>query len=263
MKLARTNTSPLGEPGFEYNQQLWGDLIYGTKEQIQRIGLAVGMAFPGDPDGPKKRLKTTDHRGFPVEIEESSYYGDGIYSASISFPGRREPPYDHWIDFAPGVKKNNGYLCDEFVGTATALNNAGLARLDQLPGQPGMRKTRVTIFPDGTIPAGASAMFSKAKKPGAKSIERASRTTYMVNVFVPLDEAQRRHDEYQRKKNEWEDRVQAMPRPASLISLFENDRSAQRSRQAPRYRAEGNVLYLVGMVRPPSRVDSPPLGEVD
>lgn len=263
MKLATTSTSPLGEPSFEYKQQIWGDLIRGTKEQLQRIGLAVGMEFPGNPDGPRKRLKTTDHRGFPVWIEESGSQGDGIYSASISFPGRREPPYDHWIDFAPGVRKNIACWGDEYVGTAVALSNAGLVRLDQLPGQPGMRKTRVTIFPDGTIPAGASAMFSEAKKPGAKSIERASRTTYTVQVFVPLDEVQRRHDEYQRKKSEWEDRVQAMPRPAPLISLFNDERSAPKARQAPRHRAEGNVLYLVGAVRPPSRVDSPPLGEVD
>lgn len=262
MKLARTNTSPLGEPGFEYKQQLWGDLIYGTKEQLQRIGLAVGMPYPGEPKGPKKHLRTTDHRGFPALIG-SSCQGDGIYSASIHFPGRKQPPDDHWIDFAPGVKKNNGHWCDEFVGTATALSHAGLVRLDQLPGQPGMRKTRVTVFPDGTIPAGASAMFSAAKEPGAKRIERASRTTYMVSVFVSEDEAQRRDNERQRKNSEWEDRMRAMPRPAPLISLFENERSAPKARQAPRHRTEGNVLYLVGMVRPPSRVDSPLLSEVD
>lgn len=242
MKLARTNTSPLGEPGFEYNQQLWGDLIYGTKEQLQRIGIAVGMAFPGETDGPKKGLKTTDHRGFPVCIGDSNYKGDGIYSALIHFPGRDQPPHDHWIDFAPGVRKNMGYWCDEFVGTATALNNAGLVRLDQLPGQPGMRKIRVTIFPDGTLPIGPKTV---SKEPGAKRIERASRSTYMVSVFAPLDEVQRRDNERHRKNSEWEDRMREMPRPAPLISLFDDERTSAKGQKAPRHRAEGNVLYLL------------------
>ncbi|MBK8760412.1 MAG: hypothetical protein IPM03_08245 [Sulfuritalea sp.] len=59
MKLARTNTSPLGEPGFEYHQQLWGDMIYGTREQLQSIGIAVGMAFPGESGGPKRQMTVT------------------------------------------------------------------------------------------------------------------------------------------------------------------------------------------------------------
>lgn len=249
MKLAPTiTTSPLGESGFEYHQQLWGDLIYGTKEQIQRIGLAVGMAFPGEPVGPKKRLKTTEHRGFPVRIEDGSHNGgDGIYSASISFPGRDQPHMEHWIDYAPGVKKNIGYWCDEYVGTSIALNNAGLVRFDQLPGRPGRRKTRVTIFPDGTIPAGASGSCSEAQKPGAKQIERASKNTFKVMVRVDLEEAQRRDTEYQRKEREWEERMRELPRPAPLIPLFDGERTSAKAQKAPRHRAEGNVLYLLPM----------------
>lgn len=246
MKLAPTiTTSPLGESGFEYHQQLWGDLIHGTKEQLQRIGLAVGMAFPGEPDGPKKRLRTADHRGFPVRIEEASYNGEGIFSALIPFPGRDQPPMACWIDYAPGVRKNIGYWCDEYVGTAVALNNAGLVRLDQLPGRPGMRKTIVTVFPDGTTPKGASASFSEAKKPGAKSIKRESKNTYMVSVFIPLEEVQSRDNEYQRKNQEWEDRMRALPRPAPLIPLFDGERTSAKAQKAPRHRAEGNVLYLL------------------
>ncbi|MCK9382134.1 MAG: hypothetical protein M0P95_13870 [Sulfuritalea sp.] len=246
MKLNRsTAASPLGEAGFRYEQKLWGDLIHGTKEQLQRIGLAVGMAFPGDPDGPKKTLKTTDQRGLAVRIEKGSYYGEGIYSASVSFPGRNYPSTERWIDYAPGVRKNIGYWCDEYVGTAVALNNAGLVRLEQLPGQPGMRKTNVTIFPDGTIPTGASASFSEAKQPGAKSIKRASKNTYMVSAFVSDDEHQRRDCERQRKDSEWEDRMRAMSRPAPLISLFDGERLTPSARRAPRHRAEGNVLYLL------------------
>lgn len=242
MKLATTSTSPLGEPGFSYEQMLWGDLIYGTKEQLQRIGLAVGMAFPGEPGGPKRRIKTTDHRDFPVQIAEGSYYGDGIYSASISFPGRCEPSNDHWVDFAPGVRKNRSSWVDEYVGTAVALANAGLVRFDQLPGQPGMRKTIVTIFPDGTLPIGPKTV---SREPGAKRIQRRPNGIYLVYIYIDLDEEQRRDTERQRKKWEFEDRMQRLPRPAPLIDLGGDSSAFAKEKPAPKYRAEGNVLHLL------------------
>lgn len=247
MKLARTNTSPLGEPGFEYKQQLWGDLIYGTKEQLQRIGIAVGMAFPGEPNGPKKRLKTTDQRGFPVLISESSYEGDGRYSASIHFPGRNSQPPKRWTNCAPGVRKSSDLdWCDEYVGTPTALAAAGLVSLDHLPGQPGMRKMRVTILPDGTPQKGRTSNCSEM--PGAKCIEWDSKHALMITIVVSHEEMQLRSNENDRRNYEWEERMRALPRPAPLISLFDEERSTPRARQAPRHRAEGNVLYLLPRV---------------
>lgn len=246
MRLARTNTSPLGEPGFEYKQQIWGDWIRGTKEQLQRIGLAVDMAFPGEPDGPKKRFETTDHRGFPVRITDGSYHGDGIYSAAILFPGRDSSTPERWTDFAPGVRKSSDIdWCDRYVGTPTALAAAGLVRLDQLPGQPGMRKTRVTILPDGTPQKGATSNYSEAKMPGAKRIKWNSKHALMVTIHVSHEEDQRRHHENEIRKYEWEERMRALPRPAPLISLPNDERSCATPQQAPKYRVDGNVLYLV------------------
>lgn len=239
MKLA--TTSPLGEPGFTYEQMLWGDLICGTKEQIQRIGLAVGMAFPGEPDGPKMRLNTTDHRGFAVKIEVGSHKGAGLYVASIPFPGRAYLPPKRWTNFAPGVKRSSDRdWYDEYVGTPTALAAAGLVRLDQLPGQPGMRKTTVTIYPDGTLPSGPKTV---SREPGAKQISRASKNTYNVSVRIETEEEQRRDTECRRKENEWENRMRSLPRPAPLIAL--DACSSVKAKPAPKYRADGNVLYLL------------------
>lgn len=39
----------------EYNLQPWGYIIYGTKEQLQSIGLGVGIPFPGEADEPRKK----------------------------------------------------------------------------------------------------------------------------------------------------------------------------------------------------------------
>lgn len=246
MKLARTNTSPLGEPKFTYCQKLLGDHIRGTKEQLQRIGIAVGMAFPGETDGPKRQLKTTDPRGFSVSVEDGSYYEEGIFCASISFPGRDRQPVDQWIDHAPGVRKNVGNCSfDNYVGTAVALNNAGLVRLDQLPGQPGMRKTIVTIYPDGTLPSGPKTV---SREPGAKQIVRASKNTYNVRVYIETEEELSRVTENQRKMNEWENRMRRLPRPAPLIDLGGDAIPSVKAKPAPRYRAEGNVLYLLPRV---------------
>jgi len=240
MNLAPTTTaSPLGEPGFEYKQQIWGDLIHGTKEQLQRIGLAVGMAFPGEIDGPKRSLQTADHRGFKAQI---SYLADGVHIASIPFPGRQHPSDDCWVDFSPGVRKNRHLWFDEYVGTAVALNNAGLVRFDQLPGQPGMRKTKVTIFPDGTLPSGPKTV---SREPGAKQITCASKNIFSVRVYIDLEEGQRRDAERQKRNWEYEERMRRLPRPAPLIDLGDDAIPSVKAKPAPKYRADGNVLHLL------------------
>ena len=94
---------------------------------------------------------------------------------------------------APGVKKTFSTWADCYTGTSEALVAAGLARFDQFPGQPGMRKMRVTIFPDGTMPTGAPTGNHGARYlPGSKSIERATKTTYRVTVVIPDDEEEAR-----------------------------------------------------------------------
>jgi hypothetical protein len=48
--------------------------------------------------------------------------------------------------YAPGVRVTEYFYCNEYCGTAEALVSAGLARLDQFPGQPGMGKSCVTFY---------------------------------------------------------------------------------------------------------------------
>jgi hypothetical protein len=212
--------SPLGQPGFEYLQHLWGDSIHGSKAQLQSIGIGTGMLFPGEPDGPKRSLKAIDPHGFQVFVTLATYKGEGIYSAIIDFPGREQPNDDELVNFAPGVQFRRSPRTDTYVGTATALNAAGLVRPDQLPWQPGMRKVLVTILPDGTLPKGApTANCAEARKPGAKKISRASKTTFSVTVGISEEEQTRRSGESKRKQAAWELKMQALPRPAPLIAL--------------------------------------------
>lgn len=213
--MAVTNLKPLSV--LEYNQHPWGDLIYGTKEQLQSIGIAAEMPFPGEPNGPKRSLRVTDPRGFTTKVEASSYKGEGIFSASISFPGRDCPEYGPVTDFAPGVSKRETPWGDIFTGSAESLSSAGLVRCDQLPGQPGMRKVTVTILADGSLPKGSpTANCREADEPGAIRISRKSKALYEVCVRVSDEEEQRRRDEHSRAEREWENRMMALPRPTPL-----------------------------------------------
>jgi hypothetical protein len=229
----------LNQSKFEYCELIWGDCIYGTKPQLQELGIAIGLAFPGEPDGPKRTLRVLDPRGFPTTVKSAANRGQGVYIASIRFLGRMQWEEKQWTNYAPGVRMcSDSSWCDEYVGTAVALARAGLVRLDQLPGQPGMRKFRVTILPDGSLPIGApTANCAEARKPGAKTIERASKTTYAVFVHVSEEETLARDEKRRCATTEYE----ALPRPASLIAI----RSAEKiAPAAPKYRTEGNVLYL-------------------
>lgn len=121
--------------------QQWGDMIYGTKEQLQSIGLGAGISFPGEAGETRKKIKVVDPRGFTATIDRAIYKADGVFCACIRFPGRDRPSWEaEWKPFYFGVNKREFVCGDEFIGTGEALAAAGLVRMDQLLGQPGMRK---------------------------------------------------------------------------------------------------------------------------
>jgi hypothetical protein len=93
--------------------------------------------------------------------------------------------YDHESAYAPGVTLRQIIDADFYVGTADALVAAGVMDAHMFPGQPGMRKTVVTIFADGSLPTGApTANNSRSSEPGAKRIQRDSKTKFNVRVNV-------------------------------------------------------------------------------
>lgn len=239
VKAASTRQNTIPTRPLEYNQLPWGDLIYGTKDQLRSLGIAVDIPFPGEDGGSKRRLRVIDPRGFKCQIEACAYREEGVYCASIPLPGR-EAPEPPLLPFAAGVLSQENTWSDDYLGTADALVAAGLIRLDQLPGQPGMRKVIVTLLPDGS-PARAS----EAHEAGAKQISRASQGRYRVAVFVDDHERSRRYDAYARSRREWEERMGQTPRPAPLHARLLSASASQDSAPAiPRYRAVGNVIYL-------------------
>lgn len=207
-----TATTPEGsraDPELEYKLFPWGDSITGTKEQLQSMGLGIGMAFPGEPGGKRIEMRVTDPRGFPTTIY-SHCSGDGLFCANISLPGR-ERPKEEWKPFYFGVLKKEHTWYDEYSGTREALAAAGLVEMNQLPGQPGMQKVQVTICPDGAV-----ATSSKVRREGSKKITKNAKNRYSVKIQISDEEQERRLSAYHEREADYERRMKELPRPEPL-----------------------------------------------
>lgn len=213
----------------EYTHTIWGEIIDGTKEQLQALGIGVGIQFPVSE---RQKVRVTDPRGFEATIYSNSYRGDGIYSARIIFPGRdmcfgRD---SKWEPFAPGVELREATGSDEYIGSAEALSAAGLVQIADLPGQPGRGKVQVTLYADGTMRTTRNG--HEKHTCGMKRIKRVSKTCYSVEVRIPVEEGELRKDAYLRLEAAWEERMAALPRPAPLIPLDLGDVLTRRVRHA-------------------------------
>lgn len=208
--MGQSNTPAVADQ-IEYHEYDWGDCIKGSKEQLQELGIGVGCAYPGEPGAPKRRLQTRDPRNYEVTIEKD---GDCRYVARLCFPGWPEPPrLDAAKEIFPGVRKREYCWGDIYAGRAEALAAAGLVRTEQLPGQPGMRKTSVRFLPDGTVFSGPpTANLLNCPK----QIRRISQSIYEVRIEVSPEEADRRLDLSRLADAEWRRKVGAVPRPRRL-----------------------------------------------
>ncbi|GAB2912198.1 hypothetical protein GCM10027278_36070 [Paralcaligenes ginsengisoli] len=224
-------------PGVKYSECLWGDLIVGTKEQLQALSLGVGLAFPGEPGGPKRTLNVRDPRGYKAEISNLYHEDDDLFTVHLYFPNWPKSPEPEWKPAFAGVKKCEHTWGDEYTGSAEALVAAGLVPVGHFPGQPGMRKTRVTILPDGTLPSGPPTTNPRlAKFPGARKIARASVSLYRVQIHGPEDECSRRWMASMAAKEEWRRKVRALPRPHRL--------EAGMTSQKQNHHARGNLRLV-------------------
>jgi hypothetical protein len=241
----------------EYNHYPWGESIYATKAQLQHFGIGVDLAFPGEPGGPSRKITVMDPRGLPTTLDRA--FGDGRYCARIQFPGRGKK-LSLRAKFSTGVEKRSEYeWFDEYIGTAEALAAAGLAPVEHFPGQPGMRKTRVTIFADGTVPTGAPTVrHRRSEDPGAKLIQRASKTTFRVRVIVAQEDRARRAESIRLAEEDYKMRMQALPRPGRLervdaaLAEIAKKRDQQLdavARKDFKDRAISNLRYMLGVAR--------------
>jgi hypothetical protein len=244
--MATQETITPNAPPLEYAQFDWGDHICGTKEQLQSIGIGVGIPFPGEPGAPRRQLCVRDPRGLAAKIRRETYRRDDCFSASISFPGwsmPERPPRE----FAAGVTVLESSWGDEYIGTADALSAAGLIRLEHLPGQLGMRKIRVTVYANGEVAGGvATKNDAKAKAPGSKVIERARRSSYKVTVRISDEESQARRQAHDLAQAHWKRKLSTMQRPAPLCPVPEPIESQERRRLTAQTAIQGQERCNTG-----------------
>jgi hypothetical protein len=211
------STESIHEPiPFSYSELPWGDLIYGTKAELQALGIGVGQAFPGEDGGPKRTLNVTDPRGFSTKIKR--WFSSKSFSASIKFPGREMPTWGNgWTTIAHGARFKDCYATRYIRGSSEALVALGLLEPHQFPGMPGMRKVRVTIFPDGSTANGhPQGTDPRSRLHGARHVEMAGKREFQVRIKLSDEDAQRNRLRDQQAETRYQQRISAMTRPPRL-----------------------------------------------
>jgi len=227
----------------EYHETPWGEGMYGTKEQLIRLGLGVGIKFPLSN---RQSVKTTDPRGFRAKITTAEFMGKGIYHVSIGFPNRDWPGrLDGDEYFSPGVTLRRGIWFDEYIGTDTALVNAGLVKQEVFPGQPGMGKIQVTLYPNGEVRHSRNGHEKRAA--GRKVIRRASKESFVVQVMLDREEGEKRQAQDQQIEDEWAMRMNALPRPPRLTPLETTEVLTKRAEYAKQDRKF--QTFLLGLIK--------------
>lgn len=203
-----------------YAQYPWGDRIEGTKAELQGLGIGVGLAFPGEDGANKIEMITRDPRGYRVKV---CLADRDRLTATLTFPNWPESPsrIGPEVEAFPGVTRQEFYAYgDRYIGTAQALVAAGLVKADQFPGMPGMFKTRVTVYSDGSISTCTnSSDWSRRREPGARSIQRDKRGLYSVIIHVPQEVKDERREAHGQAEAAWIAAVARMDRPARLLDL--------------------------------------------
>lgn len=201
-----------------YSQYDWCDCIYGSKAQLQAIGIGIGVAFPGEPGAAKRKIRTTDQRGFRVEVKAERA---GVFCAYVYFPGWPDSPShkSHQTEAFPGVLRHEEPWSDIYTGDAADLIAAGLVKADQFPGLPGMRKLFVSIQANGrVVNSPATSPVKDGMGEGSKRIERAGKK-FQVKVRISDTEHSRRFAKCQREQYEWRRLARSLPRPSRLDQL--------------------------------------------
>lgn len=203
-------------PTLMFEQGSHWEELHASKEQLQSFGIGTGLAFPGEGKAAKV-VRTADPRGYSTRIERAE---GSHFRALISYPRAESSRTNFTAPHIDGlVPEDDSYPHgDCYTGTAAAIVAAGLARLDQIPGQPGAAKGRVCILPDGSVCKAGS--DRRRDTPGAVLITLKGKTLFRIVVNTSELENKRRSmtwrnayvlDQYQQSR---------MPQPAILLAVY-------------------------------------------
>lgn len=182
--------------GSWHNSYEWWE---GTKEQLQEVGIGVGLEFPAD-QGTTVNMYCKCPLGFDVRVYlPASSYAPGkaaarIYTAQSWYVPHVEAS-KQYIQHAPGVLREvwavSGWKNRDFyLGSAEAFVTAGLVpSLDLFPGQPGTNKGQAS-YCKGWI----AATCSPRSNFEATIRRRGKSTEFCVELPVTAAEEKRREE---------------------------------------------------------------------
>lgn len=202
-----------------YDRYGWGEVIVGTREQLLKLGIGVGERYPGDRGAKKTQANVADPRGLDVDLAPN---GDGLFIARIRYKDAPPRPDESGPveAFCPGVTRQAiSCYSDKYEGTAEALVACGLVGPGQFPGLPGMRKTCVTLSPEGEMTTTSEEAQCENRRTGSKQIKRGPAGRYRVFVKISEDEEKRRWDHLIQAERAWSRALESIPRPVSLLVL--------------------------------------------
>ncbi len=220
-----------------YEQFDWGDLIEGTKAQIQCFGIGLRAAFPGEPGAPKKEIITLDPRGYTVCIRRNKVR----FLAYIEFPNWPKDPSDSRRQpVASGVFRDVLSGGDIYEGAADALVAAGIVKQWHFPGPANGRTTSVTWLPDGTL----ATKCDRTEAPGTIRVRKVSAIRFDVWVNASCEEQQRRSEDFKREYVEYHKLIASIHRPTRLEPLPEWKLRRLAELNIPPYQLRSNVVDL-------------------
>lgn len=212
----------------------------GTKEQLQEVGIGVGLKFPAD-QGATVYMHCKCPLGFDVRVYlPDSSYAPGKAAARIYTAQSWYVPYveasKQYVQHAPGVLREvwafSGWRSRDFYhGSAEAFVTAGLVpSLDLFPGQPGTNKVQAS-YCKGWIAATSSprSNFEATIRRRGKSNE------FCVELPVTAAEEKRREEACKQHDLEQSERARVLAaerkqlrqgaEPEKTVEEFRSDRA--------------------------------------
>ena len=132
--------------------------------------------------------------------------------------------------FGAGLTMVEDLWTDEYSGTADALVTAGLARLDEFPGQAGRNKMMATFHANGGAVVKGSPM---KRRPGDRCIKRTGKNRFCVAVTVDREIGERRYAAYvdgceaRQRRRRIEANAVVRFREGQLVRIVSDDRATR------------------------------------
>jgi hypothetical protein len=191
-----------------------GDLIIGTKAELQALGIAADQSFPGEEGAPRKVLWATDPRGLKTRI---AFAGDERYLVEIKLPERVAMQPRSLVSHAlpNGLVWEKCRYSDVYRASLDILISSGVLPESCIEHLSTPERGKLWVLPDGQIFRHKARTFRRPPV-GAKGVKKIANSIYEVEIEVGRAEWDAREEPWGALVMECEAKYERMPRPAPL-----------------------------------------------